>query len=101
MAELTRVAPADVSNIAVLGASLKMEVVRLQPASGASVLQGDTFSSRLANPLFGFAFPNGDNTAGAYGLTLTLTANSRVVTVNVTNGSLDANLTITAVVFGR
>lgn len=101
MAELTRVAPSDVSRIAVLGASLKMEVVELAPASSSSVSQDDTFESRLVNPQFGFAFPNGDNAAGAFGLTLSTASNDKTVTVNVTNGSLDADLTIVAVVFGR
>lgn len=101
MAELTRAAPTDVSRIAVLGASLKMEVVELSPASGVAVAQADTFESRLANPQFGYAFPQGDNAAGAYGLTLSTAANDKTVTVNVTNGSLDTDLNIVAVVFGQ
>jgi hypothetical protein len=100
MPELTRVAPSDVSRIAVLGASLKMEVVELSPAEGAGVIQDDTYESRLGNPQFGFAFPNGDNAAGAYGLTVTTADNDKTVTFNVTNGSLDNDRTIVAVVFG-
>ena len=100
MPELTRVAPSDVSRIAVLGASLKMEVVELAPASGAGVIQDDTYESRLGNPQFGFAFPNGDNANGTFGLTVT-TDGTKTVTFNIVNGSLDNDRNIVAVVFGQ
>lgn len=99
MAALTRSAPSDITRVAALG-PIKMEVVEFEPASGAAVTQGDTVATRLVNPKFGFAFPNGDNAAGAYGLTLTATADTKNLTVNVTNGSLDNDLTIVCVIFG-
>lgn len=97
---VTRAAPSDVSRIAVLGASLKMEVVELQPTSGTAVQNTDTFESRLANPQFGFVFPNGAN-AGAAILALATAANDKTVTIHIEGGSLESDLNVVAVVFGR
>lgn len=98
MAALTRLFP-DTSWITVDG-PFKREVIMLYPASGASVSQDDTFTSKLANPLIADIFLNGDNAAGAYGITCTTTSNSKTITINVTNGSIDADRQVVAVVYG-
>ena len=98
MPALTRSAPSDVTRIGNLG-PIKMEIVEFEPASGAGVIQGDTIETRLTNPKYGFAFPNGDN-AGTFSVTLTATADSKTLTVNVADGTLDNDLTLVFVIFG-
>ena len=100
MATLTRT-PADSARIAVLGASLKMEVVELAPAAGAAILDADDFATRLQNAFYGYAFANGANGGDAQ-VTLTApTDDSKSVTVELNSGTFENDVTMTVVIFGQ
>lgn len=99
---VNRAAPSDVSRIAVLGSSLKMEVVELEPDAGDTIDDVDTFDSRLATPQFGFLFA-----AQAIGGALTMSlsfglnaTNGKEVRINLDNGTIGADENLVAVIFG-
>jgi hypothetical protein len=99
---VNRAAPSDVSRIAVLGSSLKMEVVELEPDAGDTIDDADEFDSRLATPQFGFLF-----TAQAAGGALTMSlafgtdaTNGKTVQINLDDGTIAADENLVAVIFG-